>query len=77
DVTEHHRAAVELEHSRQRLRALYESTPALLHSVDPTGRVLSVSDRWLERLGYRREQVVGRLLDDFMTPEAVQQTRDN
>ncbi|MFX8227067.1 PAS domain-containing protein, partial [Acinetobacter baumannii] len=25
DVTEHHRAAVELEHSRQRLRALYES----------------------------------------------------
>jgi PAS domain S-box-containing protein len=76
DVTEHHRAAVELEHSRQRLRALYESTPALMHSVDAGGRVLSVSDRWLERLGYRREQVIGRMLDDFLTPESSQQVRE-
>lgn len=76
DVTEHHRAAVELEHNRQRLRALYESTPALMHSVDAAGRVLSVSDRWLERLGYKRQQVIGRAMDDFMTPESSQQVRD-
>ncbi|WP_457420527.1 sensor histidine kinase [Roseateles sp. P5_E7] len=76
DVTEHHRAAVELEHNRQRLRALYESTPALMHSVDAAGRVLSVSDRWLERLGYRREEVIGRMLDDFMTPETSRQVRE-
>jgi PAS domain S-box-containing protein len=76
DVTEHHRAAVELEHSRQRLRALYESTPALMHSIDAAGRVLSVSDRWLERLGYRREEVIGRPIDDFLTPESSQQVRE-
>jgi PAS domain S-box-containing protein len=76
DVTEHHRAAVELEHNRQRLRALYESTPALMHSVDAVGRILSVSDRWLERLGYRREQVIGRLMDDFMTSDSSQQVRE-
>lgn len=77
DVTEHHRAAVELEHSRQRLRALYESTPALMHSVDAAGRVLSVSDRWLERLGYRRGQVLGRPIDDFMTPDAARRVRED
>lgn len=76
DVTEHHRAAVELEHNRLRLRALYESTPALMHSIDASGRVLSVSDRWLERLGYKRQQVIGRLLDDFMTPESAQRVRE-
>lgn len=76
DVTEHHRAAVELEHNRQRLRALYESTPALMHSVDAAGRLLSVSDRWLQRLGYKRQQVIGRALDDFMTPESARQARD-
>jgi PAS domain S-box-containing protein len=76
DVTEHHRAAVELEHNRQRLRALYELTPALMHSVDALGRLLSVSDRWLERLGYKRQQVTGRLMDDFMTPESAQRMRD-
>ncbi|MFT7775397.1 PAS domain S-box protein [Roseateles sp.] len=76
DVTEHHRAAVELERNRQRLRVLYESTPALMHSVDAGGRVLSVSDRWLERLGYERAQVIGRLVDDFMTPESARQVRE-
>lgn len=76
DVTEHHRAAVELEQSRQRLRVLYESTPALMHSVDAQGRVLSVSDRWLERLGYRREQVLGRSIHDFLTPECTRQVRE-
>ncbi|MFG6465174.1 PAS domain S-box protein [Roseateles sp. BYS87W] len=76
DVTEHHRAAVELEQSRQRLRALYESTPALMHSVDPAGRVLSVSNRWLERLGYQRSQVIGRLVEDFLTPESARQVQE-
>jgi PAS domain S-box-containing protein len=76
DVTEHHRAAVELEHNRQRLRALYESTPALMHSVDAAGRLLSVSDRWLDRLGYKRQQVIGRSLEDFMTPESARQLRE-
>ncbi|WP_422017764.1 PAS domain S-box protein [Roseateles sp.] len=76
DVTEQHRAAIELEQSRQRLRVLYESTPALMHSVDAGGRLLSVSDRWLERLGYQRPQVIGRALEDFMTPECAQQVRE-
>lgn len=76
DVTEHHRAAIELERNRQRLRALYESTPALMHSVDAAGRVLSVSDRWLERLGYERAQVIGRVMDEFMTPESARQERE-
>ena len=76
DVTEHHRAAEELELSRQRLRALYESTPALMHSVDPAGRLLSVSNRWLERLGYVRAEVIGRSMDDFMTPEAARRVRE-
>ncbi|MCE4556391.1 PAS domain S-box protein [Pelomonas cellulosilytica] len=76
DVTAHHRATVELEDSRQRLRTLYESTPALMHSVDIEGRLLTVSDRWLERLGYRREEVIGRPLDDFLTPESSRQLRE-
>lgn len=76
DVTEHHRATVELERSRQRLRALYETTPALMHSVDAAGRLLSVSDRWLDRLGYRRDEVVGRMLDDFLTPESSRLVRE-
>jgi PAS domain S-box-containing protein len=54
--------------SEQRSRRLYEATPAVMHSIDPQGRLLDVSDRWLALLGYRREEVLGRRSSDFLTP---------
>jgi PAS domain S-box-containing protein len=47
-------------------RALYRATPAMLHTVDSRGRITNVSDRWLETLGYRREEVLGRVITEFM-----------
>jgi PAS domain S-box-containing protein len=57
-----------LRQSESRYRALYHNTPAMLHSIDPEGRVLSVSDYWVEVMGYRREEVIGRPLVEFLTP---------
>ncbi len=56
--------------SEERYRSLYENTPALLHSVNPEFRLVSVSRFWAQALGYRREEVIGRPLTDFMTPES-------
>jgi PAS domain S-box-containing protein len=53
----------------QHYRELYRSTPALLHTVDKHGRITNVSDRWLESLGYRREEVLGRVITEFMGKE--------
>jgi PAS domain S-box-containing protein len=50
-------------------RELYRATPAMLHTVDAHGRILHVSDRWLQKLGYRRDEVVGRMITDFMGPD--------
>ncbi|MBN1238947.1 MAG: sigma 54-interacting transcriptional regulator [Gammaproteobacteria bacterium] len=50
-------------------RELYRSTPAMLYTVDSQGRVVHVSDRWLAKLGYRREEVLGRLITDFMAED--------
>ena len=57
-------------------RALYESTPAMLHSIDPTGRLVNVSDAWLSTLGYERHEVEGRPSVEFLTPESQQRARD-
>ncbi|MGE0337968.1 MAG: PAS domain S-box protein, partial [Gammaproteobacteria bacterium] len=46
---------------------LYQSTPAMLHSIDPQARLLAVSDTWLTHLGYAREEVIGRSAEEFMT----------
>jgi diguanylate cyclase (GGDEF)-like protein/PAS domain S-box-containing protein len=42
-------------------------TPAMVHSIDEKGRLISVSDAWLSKLGYAREEVLGRLSSDFLT----------
>jgi PAS domain S-box-containing protein len=56
--------------SEERLRRLYETTPAMLHSTDEEGRLVTVSDAWLMKLGYTRDEVIGRKATDFLTPES-------
>lgn len=52
------------------LEALYRRTPTLLHSQSPDGRVISVSDKWLEFMGFTsRDEVIGRPIKDFMAAE--------
>ena len=46
------------------------ATPALLHSINESGLIVSVSDAWLAKLGYRREEVLGRHYVEFLTPDS-------
>jgi len=48
-------------------RQLYRSTPAMLHTVDGDGNIVTVTDHWLQKLGYQRDEVVGRPITDFLT----------
>jgi PAS domain S-box-containing protein len=59
-----------LRESEERYRELYHHTPAMLHSIDISGRIVSVSDYWSEVLGYRREEAIGRRLTSFFTEES-------
>jgi len=69
-------ATSQLADSELRVRRLYEATPAILHSIGPDGRILHVSDRWLALLGYQRDEVVGRLSSDFLTPASQAHARE-
>lgn len=51
----------------RRYRDLYQSTPAMLHTIDTEGRITAVSDHWLQKLGYTREDVIGCSILDFMS----------
>ena len=46
-------------------RQLYRATPAMLHTVDIDGRVVTATDHWLQKMGYARDEVVGRSIMDF------------
>ena len=48
-------------------RTLYRSTPAMLHTVDADGYLVTVTDHWLQKLGYTRDEVIGRPITDFFS----------
>jgi PAS domain S-box-containing protein len=57
----------------ERLGELYERAPIMLHSIDNTGRLVSVNACWRETLGYTTKELVGRHVADFFTEESRQE----
>ena len=53
-----------------RYQGIYERSPAILHSIDEQGRLLAVSDAWLDLLGYTRDEVIGRRSVEFLDEES-------
>ena len=62
-----------LARAERRYEDLYRSTPAMLHTIDAEGHLTDVSDHWLEKLGYQREEVIGRSILDFLSDESRRQ----
>lgn len=56
-----------LQESELRYQHLYEETPAMLHSLDGEGCIVSVSYYWLEKLGYKQQEVIGKPISAFLT----------
>lgn len=70
------REAAALRASEEQYRTLYKKTPLPLHSVNEAGIIEHVSEAWLDLLGYRREEVVGQPITDFMTEDSIQQRNE-
>jgi PAS domain S-box-containing protein len=49
----------------RKYRDLYRSTPAMLHTVDASGAIVTVTDHWLQKMRYTRDEVIGRPVLDF------------
>ncbi|HEX2556414.1 MAG TPA: MHYT domain-containing protein [Microvirga sp.] len=63
--------ALALRRSEEQFRALYRKTPLPLHYLDENGIILNVSEAWLDLLGYRLDEVIGRPITNFMTEESI------
>ena len=59
-----------LRESEERYKTLYHHTPVMLLSLDAEGNLLSVSDHWLEKTGYRRVEVVRRPWVKFLAEDS-------
>ncbi|MFH0824317.1 MAG: PAS domain S-box protein, partial [Pseudomonadota bacterium] len=68
DISERREMEATLRKSENRFRTIYDDTPAMMHSIDKDRVIRNVNKKWLETLGYDRDQVLGRHLNEFMTP---------
>jgi PAS domain S-box-containing protein len=59
----------QLRESEERFRALYEDTPTMYFTVDPSGTVLSVNQFGAAQLGYVPEELVGKPVSQVFAEE--------
>lgn len=67
-VAERDELLAALRRSEDRHRATFERSPTPLHTLDEEGRLVNVSDSWLELMGRERADVLGRPVSDFFAP---------
>ena len=60
----------EASRSQEQYQELYRGTPAMMHTVDSEGCIVHASDRWLSKMGYRRSEVLGRNILDFLPADS-------
>jgi len=77
EILQRKSAETALRKSEERYRSLYHHTPAMLHSIDMQGTIVSVSDYWAEVMGYEKEEVVGKRLTDFFTAASRRHAEEN
>ncbi len=71
DISERKQSETLLAINEERFRSLYNRTPVMLHSLNQEGEFLSVSDYWLAKMGYQREQVIGKHMSHFFTRSSI------
>lgn len=70
NVTQEQNTLSNLKDLRFRYEQFYDRLPAMIHSVNESGQIINVSDRWLEELGYDRHEVVGRKITQFLSEKS-------
>ncbi len=73
DITERTRTEERLEQSEERYRFLFQRAPVLTVAIGEDGEVRDINEEVSRRLGWRREEVIGRNVGEFVLEEQREQ----
>ncbi|MCW3106857.1 MAG: sensor histidine kinase [Segetibacter sp.] len=58
--------------SEEKYRDLFDNASDLIHIADPEGHIMYVNNAWSDTLGYKPEELKGRVIYDFVKDEEVE-----
>ena len=70
DIKEYRQVERALKSLNWHIDNLFDLAPVMMHSIDSDGTLIRVNQRWLERLGYSKNEVLGRKSTEFLTEES-------
>ncbi len=76
-VVYHTQTSKNLKQNHETYRLLYENAPMAYQSLDESGNIIDVNQTWLEKLGYKKEDVIGSWFGDFLNSNHVEKFRIN
>jgi diguanylate cyclase (GGDEF)-like protein/PAS domain S-box-containing protein/putative nucleotidyltransferase with HDIG domain len=71
DISKQKKTENEIRQSEEKFQLLFNQAPLGYLSLDVEGRVIEVNQKWLDTLGYSKEEVIGKWFGDFLCPEYV------
>lgn len=75
EIAEREQLERDLRNEEERFRQIYERSPVMMHSIDENGIIRNVNGRWLEVMGYDRDEIVGNRISLVMTPESAERAQ--
>jgi len=76
DISERKNVEDALRRSEERFQLLFNKAPLGYQSLDIHGCFIDVNQKWLDTLGYEKDEVIGKWFGDFLCPEYVEGFRE-
>jgi len=57
-------------------KQLYDKAPIPYHTLSPDGIITNVNEKWCNTFNYKKEEVVGKSIFDFVIDEAEDQGKE-
>jgi len=58
-----------LRESEKKFKQLYERAPIPYHTLTLTGKITNINEKWCQTLGYKKDEIVGKSIFDFIVAE--------
>ena len=77
DITDRIRSEADLQSNEARFRLMFQNAPMPYQSLDEEGRFIDVNQTFLDTLGYRREELIGKYFGDILHHDWVDHFKTN